>query len=44
MAIFASLGMLFCGKKGYLAVRLRFLWCIEYVFGLNEEQIDGLTK
>lgn len=37
MSVFASLGMLFCGKKGYLAVRVCFLRFIDYVFNLNEE-------
>lgn len=44
MAVLASLGMLFRGKDGYLAVRVKFLRAIENIFYLNEEQIDGLTK
>jgi len=44
MALCASLGMLFCGKTGYQAVRVRFLSLIMYGFQLNEEQINGLNK
>lgn len=37
MAVCASLGMLTCGRKGYLAARIRFLRLIDFVFSLNEE-------
>ena len=43
-ALFASLGMIFCGQKGYQAVRARFLRTIEFVLNLNEDHVDGLTK
>lgn len=44
MAVFATLGMILRGKTGYQWVRVRFLRLIDYMFSLNEEQIDGLNK
>ena len=44
MAVCSSFGMLTCGKNGYLWVRIKFLKFIDFVFNLNEEQIDGLNK
>ena len=44
MAVCSSFGMLTCGKNGYLWVRIQFLKFIDFVFNLNEEQIDGLNK
>lgn len=44
MAVCATLGMILRGKSGYQWVRVRFLRLIDYLFNLNEEQIDGLNK
>lgn len=37
MAVFATLGMITRGKKGYQFIRVHFLRVIEYFFNLNEE-------